>query len=211
MSIWRRRLAANPSTPRFGPLLGGERPIGARHAVVEQHHVVLDQPQPRGFRVPARAGGILLALQRLALFDVRAGAVEARLFVVPENETDGPVGPDVRGGEDAGELHYERGTGAVVIRRLTPPVPVHVGAHDVHLPGMTAADLGAIHFFARARSRGLRVQCAHPAVGLPLGIGVDPGGGASAAVTASTRGGPPPPSPPPFGGGGARRLCLGPW
>src|SRR5439155_14031636 len=126
--------------------------------------------------------------QRLALLDVRAGAVQARLLIVPQNEADRAVGPDVRGGEDAGELHYERCTGAVVIRRLTPPVPVHVGADDVHLPGMTTADLGAIHLFARARSGGLRVQGAHPAVWLAQRIGVDPGVGANAAGAASTHG-----------------------
>src|SRR5205807_8610448 len=181
---------------------------GAGHAVVEEHHVVLDHPQPRGFRVPARAGGVFLALQPLALLDVRPGAVETGLFVVPENEADRAVGPDARGGEDAGELHDERGTGAVVVRRLTPPVPVHVGANDVHLPGMTAADLGAIHLFARARSRGLRVQCAHPEVGLPQRIGVHTGGGANPAVAAAARGGPHPLSPSPSGGGGTRRLIL---
>src|SRR5205814_7787151 len=88
------------------------------------------------------------------------------------------------------------------------PVPVHVGAHDVHLPGVTGADLGAIHLFARARRRGLRVQCAHPQVGLPQGVGVDASAGANAAVAASARSGPHPLSPSPFGRGGTRRLIL---
>src|SRR5437764_14740046 len=53
---------------------------------------------------------------------------------------------------------------------------------------MSAADLGAVHLVARARSRGLRVECAHPEVGLSQGIGVDAGAGAHAAVAATARG-----------------------
>jgi hypothetical protein len=32
----------------LGPLLRAQRAVGARHAVVEEHHVVLDHPEPRG-------------------------------------------------------------------------------------------------------------------------------------------------------------------
>src|SRR5438045_6835050 len=80
---------------------------------------------------------------------------------------------------------------------------------------MSAADLGAVHLVARARSRGLRVECAHPEVGLPQGIGVDAGAGAHAAVAATARGAsriaghPRPLTPSPFGGGGTRgRLVV---
>src|SRR5438034_7608678 len=53
---------------------------------------------------------------------------------------------------------------------------------------MDAADLGAVHLFARARRAGLRVERAQPGVGLPEGIVVDAGAGAHAAVAATARG-----------------------
>ena len=94
---------------RLRALLRARRSVVARHAVVEQHHVVLDHAEPGGLGVPARSRRILLALQRLALLDVCAGAVETRLFIVPKDEPDGPIGPDIGSREDAGELHDERG------------------------------------------------------------------------------------------------------
>src|SRR5439155_25428218 len=60
---------------------------------------------------------------------------------------------------------------------------------DVHLAGMDAPDLGAVHLFARARRARLRVERAQPGVGLPEGIVVYAGAGAPAAV-AATAGGP---------------------
>src|SRR5439155_22241266 len=69
-----------------------------------------------------------------------------------------------------------------------PPDPVHVSAHDVHLAGMDAADLGAVHLFARARRAGWCVERTQPGVGLPEGIGVDAGAGAHATVAATARG-----------------------
>src|SRR5207253_1807085 len=79
---------------RFRALLRAQCAVAARHAVVEQHHVVLDHAEPGGLGVPARSRRILLTLQRLALLDVCAGAVETGLFIVPEYEPDGPIGPD---------------------------------------------------------------------------------------------------------------------
>src|SRR5439155_1635639 len=76
----------------------------------------------------------------------------------------------------------------IVVCRLTPPDPCHARAHDVHLAGMDAADLGAVPLFARARRAGLRVERAQPGVGLPEGIVVDAGAGAHAAVAATARG-----------------------
>ena len=78
-------------------------------------------------------GRLFLALQRLTLFDVRARAVEARLFVVPENEANRAIGLHVRAAEDARELHDDRGAGAVVVRGFAPADAVHVAADDVHL------------------------------------------------------------------------------
>src|SRR6266513_4538075 len=79
---------------------------------------------------------------------------------------------------------------------------------------MDAADLGAVHLFARARHAGLRVERAQPGVGLPQGIVVDAGAGAHAAVAATTRGAarvawrPHPLFPSPSGRGGTRRLIV---
>src|SRR5207249_5938710 len=73
---------------------------------------------------------------------------------------------------------------------------------------MDAADLGAVHLFARARRAGWRVERAQPGVGLPEGIVVDAGAGAHATVAATARGGPHPLSPSPSGRGGTRRLIV---
>src|SRR5881397_2755777 len=53
---------------------------------------------------------------------------------------------------------------------------------------MDAADLGAVHLFARARRAGLCVERTQPGVGLLEGIVVDAGAGAHAAVVATARG-----------------------
>ena len=69
-------------------LLWADRTVRARHAVVPQHHVVLDHPEPLRLGIPARAGGILLALQLCPLRDVSAGALMARFLIVPQREPD---------------------------------------------------------------------------------------------------------------------------
>src|SRR6266566_5146092 len=53
---------------------------------------------------------------------------------------------------------------------------------------MDAADLGAVHLFARARRAGLCVERTQLGVGLLEGIVVDAGAGAHAAVVATARG-----------------------
>src|SRR5204862_207150 len=73
---------------RLGPLLRAERAVRSRHAVIEQHHVVLDHAKPPRFRVAARAEGVLLSLKRRSLRDVGARAVETGFLVVPECEAD---------------------------------------------------------------------------------------------------------------------------
>src|SRR5206468_12135632 len=98
---------------------------------------------------------------------------------------DRAIGAHFRPGEDAGQLHDERGPRAVVVRGFAPPDPVHVAADDVHLPGVRRSDLGAVHLFALARRAGLRVERAQPGVGLLERIGVDAGPGADTAVAAA--------------------------
>src|SRR5438552_6712675 len=53
---------------------------------------------------------------------------------------------------------------------------------------MDAADLGAVHLYARARRAGLCVERTQPRVGLLEGMVVDAGAGAHAAVVATARG-----------------------
>jgi len=83
--------------------------------MVEQHHVVLDHAEPLGL--------LLRALERAALLDVGACAVETGLFIVPQGEPDRAIGADVSAAEDAGQLHDERRARAVVICRLAQPIP----------------------------------------------------------------------------------------
>src|SRR6185312_3388513 len=115
-------------------------------SMIEPHHVVLYDAEPPGFGILSRAGGIFLALQCLALLDIRLGAVESRLFVVPEDETNRAVGLHVWRAEYTRELHDERRAGSVVVRGFAPTDSVHVSAHDVHLVRMRGADLGAVDF-----------------------------------------------------------------
>src|SRR5690606_39216046 len=89
------------------------------------------------------------ALERRALLDVGARAVQARLLVVPEREAHGAFRYDVGRGEDAGDLHDERGAGRVVVRGLASAPPIHVRAQDIHLAGHGAADLGRVDLRAR--------------------------------------------------------------
>ena len=120
-------------------------------------------------------------MERLALRDIRPCAVEPRLFVVPENETDRTVGLDVRAAEHARQLHNECGTRAIVVGRLAPPVPIHVSADDIHLVRVRRADLRAVDFLSLAVGRRLRVERAQLRVLLREGVRVHAGVGADAA------------------------------
>src|SRR4029079_19234302 len=157
------------------PLLRVPAPVRARHAVVPEHHVVLDHGQPPRLGVAARPRRVLLALQARTLLDVGARAVEARLLVVPQREAYRPLRLHVGHAEDAGQLHDQGRARAVVVGRLAPAVPVQVGADDVHLLRTGGADLRAVDLLARAVRRGLAVQLAQPGVGLRFGVGVDAG------------------------------------
>src|SRR6185437_2658251 len=95
-------------------------------------------PDPAGSSLPCSAS-------RCATY-----AVASRLFVVPEHETNRAIGLHVGAAEHARELHHERRTGAVVVRRLTPADAVHVAADDVHLVRMRGADLRAVHLLPLA-------------------------------------------------------------
>jgi len=109
----------------FGALLGGDRAVRSGHGVVPQHHVVLDHPQPLWFGIPARARGILFALQRCPLRDVSAGALMAGFLVVPQHEPDRSLRLHIGSAEDAGQFHDRCGARAVVIRRLAETASVH--------------------------------------------------------------------------------------
>src|SRR3989442_10785915 len=78
------------------------------HAVVEQHHVVLDHAEPPRLRVAARAGGILLSLERSSLRDVGARAVETGFLVVPEREADRALRAHIGTVQHARQLHDQR-------------------------------------------------------------------------------------------------------
>ena len=168
----------------FGALFLAHGAVGQRHAVIEHHHVVLDHAEPLRFGKLAGARGGLDALQVLALIDVGARAVQTRLFVVPEGETEGAVGVDVRAAEDAGQFHDERGSGAIVVSGLTPADAVHVRGDNVHLLRMNGTHFGAVDFFAKTRRGGLRVQLAELHVRLFQRIVID---GFRDAVTAAAR------------------------
>ena len=165
----------------LGTLLGAHRAVRARHAVIEHHHVVLDHAEPLRLRILPGAGRLLLALQRLTLRDVRTRAIQAGLFVVPENEANRAVGLHVGTAENARELHDERGAGAVVVRGLAPAVTVHVAADDVHLVRVDAADLRAVHLLPLAVGRRLRVERANLRIRLRERIGVHASADAVAA------------------------------
>ena len=128
------------------------------HAVVEQHHVVLNHPQPLRLGVAARSRWILLALERLALRDVREHAFQTGFLIVPEGEADRPIGFDVRRAEHSRQLHDQRCPRPVVIGRLSPAVAVHVSAHDIHLLGVGRADLRTVDLVARARRARLLIE-----------------------------------------------------
>ena len=132
-------------------------------------------------------GRLFPALQGGALRDIGARAVQAGFLVVPQDEPNRPLGPDVGRGKDARELHHQRGAGSVIVRRLSPPMSVHVRADDVHLLGMRRADLGAVHFFARAALAGLRIERAQFLIRLTRRVGIDAGCGAQTAQAPPAR------------------------
>ena len=126
-------------------------------------------------------------MKRLALLDISARAVEPRLFVVPEREADRALGLYIGRVEDARELHDERGPRAIVIRRFTPTVAIHVGTDDVHLLRMGRSDFGAIDLLARAVRRRLAVELAEHLVRLRHRVVVHARAAAIAEDRASTR------------------------
>jgi hypothetical protein len=155
----------------------------------------LNHAQPPGFRVLARAGRDLFPLQLPALVHVGAGAVEARLFVVPEDEPYRAFGLHIGGAEDPGEFHDDRRARRVVIGRFGVSEAVHVPGDDVHLVRARRADLRAEDLLARSGGRGLHVERPHLLVGLPVRIVVDAGRPAEAlrrdaASSAAPLGGP---------------------
>ena len=134
----------------FRTLLLADGAVGARHAVVEHHHVVLDHAQPFRFRILARARRVFLALQLRALLHVGPRAVEPGLLVVPQHEADGALGLHV------GLLN----TRASSITSAVPE-PSSLAASPQPMPSMCAPmmyissgwvvpDLRAVHLFARA-------------------------------------------------------------
>ena len=98
-----------------------------------------------------------------------------RLLVVPQDEPDRSVGLHVRAAEDACELHHERRSRTVVVRRLVVAVAVHVRADDVHLFRVRGADLRAENFLARPGLVRLHVRLPDRLVWLGVGIHVDAG------------------------------------
>ena len=79
-------------------------------------------------------------------------------LVVEEHESNRPIGLNVRGTEDARQLHHQRSARPVVIRRFPEASSVHVSPDDVHLPGVQSPDLRAINLIPRSRRNGLGVQ-----------------------------------------------------
>ncbi len=175
-------------TSASGRCVGADGAVGARHAVVEQHHVVLDHAEPARLGILPRSRRVLFALQRLALLDVGAGAVQPRLLVVPQREADGAFARDVGHREDARQLHHERRAGAVVVGGFAPAVAIHVRADDVHLVRARGADFGAIDQFAPAVGGRFAVEGAQPLVRLPHRVGVDAGTRPLAARTSAADG-----------------------
>jgi len=120
-------------------------------------------------------GGILLALQRCSLRRIGAGTGMAAFLVVPQNKSNRSIRLHVGTAENTRQLHDQRRTGPIVIRGLAEALPVHVGADDVHFVRVRAADLRAIHLFARSRRRRLRLRVERTKHGIRLRveIGVD--------------------------------------
>ena len=168
------------------PLVAAHRAVGARGAVVEQHHVVLDHAEPARLGIPSRSRWVLASLHRLPLLDVGAAPVQPGLLVVPEDEAERAPGPHIGRVEDARELQDQRGARAVVVRGLAPAMPVHMGTEDVHLRRMRGADGRAIDLLPRARRRGLLVQLAQPGISLCGRIRVDSGSSSVAEDAATT-------------------------
>ena len=80
-------------TSASGRCSRAHRAVGARHAVVEHHHVVLDHAEPFRLRILAGSGRVFLALQRLrAARRRRARRSSPGLLVVPEREADRAIG-----------------------------------------------------------------------------------------------------------------------
>ena len=170
----------------LGTLLRRNGTVGAGHAVVEQHHVMLDHAEPLRFWILARASRQLLALHRKALLHISARAIEPRLLVVPENEPDRAIGDDIGAAEHASELHHQRRARGVIVRGLAPAMSVHVCTDEVHLLGMRAADFRAVHLLPLARCAGLRIEGAQACVGLTQRIDVHTRARAHAARAAAS-------------------------
>ena len=129
--------------------------------MVPHHHVVLNHAEPLWLRIPARTRRILLALQRRSLLDVgdRRRCNPVSSLFQRANRIDRSVWTS-GAAEDPRQLHDERGTGAVIVGGLAPAMAIHMRADDVHLVGTRRANLRAIHLFARAGGRRLRVELA---------------------------------------------------
>ena len=171
----------------LAPLMRADRAVRPRRPVVEQHHVVLDHPQPAGLGVAPGTGRVFEALPLAPVFDVGAAAVEPGLLVVPERKADRDRGLDVRRAQDARQLHHQRRARCVVIGGLAEAVAVHVRAEDVHLVGPRGADPGAVDLRALAVGRFLQVERAQRLVRLGQGIADDAGGPPVAEDRAAAR------------------------
>src|SRR5262249_52235368 len=151
-----------------------------RHAVIPQHHVVLDHPDPLRLGIPAAAFRVFDPLQRLPLLHVGFRAVEAALFAVPHREAEPSLRLHVRIAEDARQFHHERRAGSVVIGRFVVAVAVHVRADDVHLVGELGPDFRDVDLVDGTGNDRPGIERADLFVGLRHRIAVDAGAGAIA-------------------------------
>src|SRR5258708_20728648 len=94
--------------------------------MIEEHHVVLNHPEPFRLRVMARSRRSFLALEVFALLDIRCAAVESRFLVVPKNKSNRTLGLHVRAVQDARELHDQSRARSIVVGGLAPTDPFHV-------------------------------------------------------------------------------------
>ena len=191
----------------LGALLLAHGAVGVRHAVVKEHHVVLDHPQPLGSGYFPEPAGLSLPSSGSRCSTYARAPFRPRLLVVPQRKADRPVGLDVGAAEDARQLHNEGRARAVVVGGLPPADAVHVPADDVHLVGVGGADLRAVDLLALARHRWRRVEGAQCRVRLRQRVVVDAGARPRAAIDAAPLGAP---APPASGGATARRTGAAP-
>ena len=70
----------------------------------------------------AYAGSAAVVPELRHILDGCARAIRAGLFVVPERESDRPLGGDIRAAHHARQLHHKRRSRPFVIRRFSPAV-----------------------------------------------------------------------------------------